>query len=584
MFFIVAVSCYAQNTSLALVDSLLLKGNYEKAIESSTTLDLAQLTKPEKAHLQYSLAQAYRFLNKQDLELQYLIQAREHYRDLDSLAMLDAINLEIISILVDSTKDFEKSRAYAEEYIIDAKKQEDPEKLSKAYRELAVIYYTSDKYPEEAVQYFRKALEESSKGTDEFLQGQNYHSLGASLAMLSAEKLDSSLLLYKKAMKIYQKYDKKSKIALLYINFGVAYHKLGRYQEALKEFHKADTASLDEFRLAVKSYVPYYAADTYRAMGNYKKALEAVELYHVYNDSIKEEDQKQAVKELEIRYKSAEKELENQKLASDIKIKNIALIWLVIALALIAVIGYLVFKFNRKKRKIAEQERELEKEKLKTVLREQQLHEIDIMLESQEKERQRIANELHDNLGSLLSALKLNFHTLGKRESQDKTSKVLFKKTEELINETYLQVRNVSHLKNLGVVGKEGLLTAVTKMADKMTVINRLQFNVIPFGLTGRLENSVEVTLFRIIQELSANIIKHSEATEVNIYLTQHKDSRLNIMIEDNGKGFDTSILKEERSGIGLKNIEKKVEQMDGSFSIDSSVDGGTTIIIDIPI
>lgn len=217
-------------------------------------------------------------------------------------------------------------------------------------------------------------------------------------------------------------------------------------------------------------------------------------------------------------------------------------------------------------------------------MREQELNEIDIMLESQEKERQRIANELHDNLGSLLSALKLNFHTLGKRESHDKTSKVLFKKTEELINETYLQVRNVSHLKNLGVVGKEGLLTAVTKMAEKMTVINRLQFNVIPFGLTGRLENSVEVTLFRIIQELSANIIKHSEATEVNIYLTQHQDSRLNIMIEDNGKGFDTSILKEERSGIGLKNIEKKVEQMDGSFSIDSSVDGGTTIIIDIPI
>lgn len=584
MFFIVAVSCYGQKASLALVDSLLLKGNYEKAIEKSAKLDLTQLTKPEKAHLQYSIAKAYRFLNKEDLELQYLIQAREHYRDLDSLEMLDAINLEIISILVDSTEDFERSRAYAEEYIIDAKKQENPEKLSKAYRELAIIYYTSEKYPKEAVYYFRKALEESTKGADEFLQGQNYHSLGASLAALNTEKLDSSLLLYKKAMKIYHKYDKKSKVALLHINLGVLYHKMGQYQKALEEFHTADTATLDEYRLAVKSYVPFYAADTYRAMGDFKSALEAVELYHAYNDSIKEEDQKQAVKELEIRYKSAEKELENQKLASDIQIRNIALIWLAIAVGLLGIIGYLVYKFNRKKRKIAEQERELQKEKLKTVLREQELNEIDIMLESQEKERQRIANELHDNLGSLLSALKLNFHTLGKRESHDKTSKVLFKKTEELINETYLQVRNVSHLKNLGVVGKEGLLTAVTKMAEKMTVINRLQFNVIPFGLTGRLENSVEVTLFRIIQELSANIIKHSEATEVNIYLTQHQDSRLNIMIEDNGKGFDTSILKEERSGIGLKNIEKKVEQMDGSFSIDSSVDGGTTIIIDIPI
>jgi signal transduction histidine kinase len=86
-----------------------------------------------------------------------------------------------------------------------------------------------------------------------------------------------------------------------------------------------------------------------------------------------------------------------------------------------------------------------------------------------------------------------------------------------------------------------------------------------------------------MIQELCTNIIKHSQANEVNIYLTQHNNSEINIIIEDNGKGFNPkqAMLKD---GIGLKSIEKKVEQMGGTFTIDSVISKGTTIIIDSPI
>jgi signal transduction histidine kinase len=120
-------------------------------------------------------------------------------------------------------------------------------------------------------------------------------------------------------------------------------------------------------------------------------------------------------------------------------------------------------------------------------------------------------------------------------------------------------------------------------MAEKMSVLDKLNIQVIPFGLTERLDNTIEVTLFRMIQELCTNIIKHSQASEVNIYLTQGNTSEINIIIEDNGKGFDpkTSVSK---SGIGLKNIEKKVEQMGGTFTIDSILTKGTTIIIDLPL
>jgi signal transduction histidine kinase len=151
------------------------------------------------------------------------------------------------------------------------------------------------------------------------------------------------------------------------------------------------------------------------------------------------------------------------------------------------------------------------------------------------------------------------------------------------LEETYQKVRNISHLKNMGMIGNEGLLVAIKKMAEKITIINQLQINVLPFGLTQRLSNSTEVTLFRIVPELCTNIIKHSEADEVNIYLTQHNPDFINIIIEDNGKGFDyKSVTKKD--GIELKSIEKKIEQMGGTFTVDSVISKGTTIIIDLAL
>jgi signal transduction histidine kinase len=240
-------------------------------------------------------------------------------------------------------------------------------------------------------------------------------------------------------------------------------------------------------------------------------------------------------------------------------------------LLLVAVI-FTVSIYNNlsKKKKIAEQAQLIQSQRLEKTLKDRELHDIDVMLQSQEQKRQQIANELQDNLGSLLATLKLNFQNLS--SSQNPNEKILFDKTDALLD-----------FKNLGVIGNEGLLVAVKKMADKMTVINRLQINVIQFSLTKRFANSTEVTLFRMIQELCTNIIKHSGADEVNIYLTQHNTDSINIIIEDNGSGFDVKkIVKTD--GIGLKKIEQKVEQMGGTFTIDSILTRGTTIIIDLPL
>ncbi|WP_179213198.1 sensor histidine kinase [Maribacter sedimenticola] len=255
--------------------------------------------------------------------------------------------------------------------------------------------------------------------------------------------------------------------------------------------------------------------------------------------------------------------------------------WLIVTtLALVFGAGFalLLQKNTTKKRLLAEQETQLKQERVDNLLKQQELVSIDAMIEGQEKERQRVANELHDDLGSLMATIKLHFNTV-----KSKFKDPALHQAETLLEEAYQKVRGMAHSKNSGVMSDQGLLPAIKKMAQVITETNALQVTVEDFGMGDRLENSLELSLFRTVQELVANAIKHAEATTLNIQLTQHKDT-LNIIVEDNGKGFDRTNAVKGKNGMGLTNIEKRIEHLEGHFTIDSVLGKGTSILIDIPI
>lgn len=246
-------------------------------------------------------------------------------------------------------------------------------------------------------------------------------------------------------------------------------------------------------------------------------------------------------------------------------------------LLIVTLIGVLIQKNTKRKQLLAEQEKELQVQKVGTLMKEQELASIDAMIEGQEKERQRIANDLHDDLGGMMATVKLHFNTL-----KDKPSPELYEKTDRLLDEAYQKVRTVAHAKNSGVIAKEGLLKSVNDMAQKVSSTGKIAIDVVDHGLENRLENSLELTIFRIIQELITNVIKHAHATEATIHLTQH-DNSLNIMVEDNGTGFNSKQIT-SREGMGLSSIDKRIDHLHGSLEIDSEIGRGTNIIIDIPI
>lgn len=284
------------------------------------------------------------------------------------------------------------------------------------------------------------------------------------------------------------------------------------------------------------------------------------------------------IADLETKYQTAEKEkqilVEKQRAVTN---RN----WLIAACLAILFgsgIAILLQQNTSKKRKLAEQEALLEQQKVATLLKEQELTSIDAMIAGQEKERAKVANELHDDLGSLMATVKLHFDNV-KVDQKDPA----LMNAQKLLDEAYQKIRGMAHAKNSGVMASQGLLPAVKKMAKTINKTNALEVTVEDFGLGERMENSLELTIFRMLQELVANIIKHAEATTASIQFTQHEE-RLNIIVEDNGKGFDMSEVQRTSSGMGLGTIEKRIEHLEGTFTVDSVLGKGTSILIDIPV
>jgi signal transduction histidine kinase len=347
-------------------------------------------------------------------------------------------------------------------------------------------------------------------------------------------------------------------------------------------FKQAEHITNDTLTTKNQFALTWYKAEYYEKIKDSAKAYKYIKETNALRYQLNFLKSNEIITETEIENRTKEKEVENRELKQKNQQQLILIIVIITILVLTSGVGYLAFTNSRKKRLLALQEKELERQKNLTLLKEQEISTINAMVEGQEKERKRVAEDLHDNLGSVIATLKLHFENLRmNREKKKINQEVLFDKTENLIDEAYQKVRSIAHAKNSGVIANDGLLVAVKLMAEKISSANKVLIEVIDYGLEKPIENSLEISLFRIIQELTTNIIKHSGASMATINISQDQDD-ITILIEDNGKGMDTSQINLKK-GMGLHSIKTRVEHLEGSFTIDSTPTKGTTIIINIP-
>jgi signal transduction histidine kinase len=203
------------------------------------------------------------------------------------------------------------------------------------------------------------------------------------------------------------------------------------------------------------------------------------------------------------------------------------------------------------------------------------------VLEAEENERIRIASDLHDGIGQMMSVAKMNLSAIEDEiPFTDIDQKNKYLNAIALVDDSCKEVRIISHNMMPNALIKAGLANAVRKFLDDLH--NRsIKINLYTEGLNERIDANTEIILYRIIQETVANVFKHANASVLDITLI--KDPLcINIVIEDNGKGFELNQAK-QKDGIGLKNIESRVNFLKGTIEWDSKIGKGTVVVINIP-
>ncbi len=319
-------------------------------------------------------------------------------------------------------------------------------------------------------------------------------------------------------------------------------------------------------------------ADSYEATGDYKNALVQKNRYIFLNDSLMKKDKIDMVNRLEIRYRIVEKDkaLAEQKLKiasieNRVRSRNV-LIGAIVLLALFSIVGFALWRRkNMHKQK-------LQQERIDNLQQKMEIERLNATIDGEEKERTRIARELHDGIGSLLTAAKMNFEMVRKNSQYEHNPD--FIEGIKLLEETASGLRETAHNIMPEILMQEGLSDAVKSFCDRMTGKGGTAISFQTLGRQVEMDASFYLPVYRIVQELIHNIRKHANAATALVQMNFHDDGGLDLTVEDDGAGMDTTVIKNS-NGMGLKNISERIKQLGGRIDINSIIGKGTSVYLE---
>ncbi|HEY1200260.1 MAG TPA: ATP-binding protein, partial [Niastella sp.] len=321
-------------------------------------------------------------------------------------------------------------------------------------------------------------------------------------------------------------------------------------------------------------------ADAYEGLGLYKKANEHRKDYSLLRDSLQISQKLEMMYDMEVKYRIsdkdkqlAQKELAIERNESRIRSKNFWIIAISAGFVLILAISILIYRNNYHKQT-------LQAEKIRNLRQDLQIASLQAMVNGEEKERSRIARELHDGIGGTLAAIRLRVSAMVRKHKTVQTSDD-FNELTQMLEEASADLRKTAHNLMPEILLQEGLARASTLFCERVRKGHSLQINTEIWGKVRRLPGDVELTAYRIIQELMHNILKHARATQALVQIVFH-DTQLCITVEDNGRGMPEDGGPKE--GIGLRTIRERVKLLNGQIDTVSTPGQGTSVYIELDL
>lgn len=308
-----------------------------------------------------------------------------------------------------------------------------------------------------------------------------------------------------------------------------------------------------------------FISNVYDKLGSPEKAYSHYKNYSTIRDSINGIQNVKALTYYQTLYETEKRDAQIAAQQSDIAILDASnrekVTWIIAGgLGLLSIFGVILLARSRNAAKRRREEQENFSQEL---------------LRTQEEERKRIAQDLHDSVGGSLALAKNKLQSLTPLGTIDPQMEEMIK----ILDTTGEQVRQISHNILPGELVKFGLVSAVNDMVDTINS-DTIEVHFFAHKMEERIDPEKEVHLFRVVQEILHNALKHAKAQNIFINLTKHPNY-LNLMIEDDGVGYN---MKEVVSGIGLKNMKNRIDFLRGSLQVHSSLGKGTSTTISIPL
>lgn len=522
---------------------------------------------------------------RNDSALHYSILALKEFTAVNDSSMMLVVKSNIASYLEDM-RQLEDCLKYVDESVALGLKLKDFDSVVSALL-TGAIAKTKLKDFNGAEKYLDRASELMPYTVNETIRPQFFQNLGGGYQGI--EKYDKALQYADSALRLVKKFDfvyYKSSILMLK---GVVLNDLNRPNEALPYINEALTLALNtrDWMVVRECYITLSRISEKQGMSDV--ALEYYKLYHQFSDSTLNEKISSQLVEVNGKYQLERKQFELERVQRENELNHLKeekqrIILLTISgiAILIIIVLLLLYAVQRRKVVLEKQEIALQEAKISALEQEKQVVALDSIIKGEENERSRVAKDLHDGLGSLLSGVKLSLSTMRGNLIIEESQVRIFERSIQQLDEAIQEMRRVAHNMMPESLIKFGLVEAVASLCESIQNSGRLKIHYTSQSWNRRISSDKEIMAYRIVQELLNNAIKHSQATSVIVQLSIHNEIA-QIEVEDNGAGFDLEKWN-KGEGMGFSNLKNRVDYLKGDIHVQSDVSSGSSFVIEFPI
>ena len=495
-------------------------------------------------------------------------------------ADIEAQTDDILQLLYTDLKQYEKAIGYGERAVAGLRRMKDLPSLGMALNNLGLVNSSLKNFDKAAI-LFKEALDIAHKIGDKNMEQNQYLNLGnIFLEQGEYEKMkpymDKALILAKEL--------EAHEIEL------IGTKGLSSYYTYKKNYASAEQYAKEALSLSYRFDLKSQRVKVFTQLSNLAFVMQDIKLGDYYatqstllGDSLLNETVQKNTLELEKKYESEKKDNQIKLQKAELERKstiNYILIGSALTILIISLLSFRTYKQNQK----------LQLQRINELETEKQLAATEAVLKGEEQERTRLAKDLHDGLGGMLSGIKYSFQTMKGNLVLTPDNAQAFERSMDMLDSSIKEMRRVAHNMMPEALVKFGLDTALKDFCNDINQSGALQINYQSIGMEKAvIEQTTAIAIYRIVQELINNTMKHAAAKTAIVQVSK-ANGEISITVEDDGKGFNPLILQGTKArpddqvgqGMGWSNIQSRVEYLKGTMDVQSEPDKGTSVHIEL--